>query len=615
MSTTTTSSRRASGTPRRSRRGLWITLTVLLVLVIGAVVAAFLAVQTYEKAMTVRAKLTSAIPLVSQVADQLTGFDTAGAESTAGQIATLTGEARDETDDPVWRVMEIVPFLGPNLSAVRAATEIADDVSGKIVTPLSSTSLDVLKPVDGKVDIAAITALSDKITVAKGVVDEAQARVEGIDRGALVPQVASALDAFAPQLETATSAMDQVQPITAILPDALGASGPRSYLVLFQNLAEAQALGGGASSVMQLNVDGGAITVGTQQSSQDFRGLQPVTVDQSALDTFGGNLATTFNVSTSRPDFPTASSIATQFWAQKFPEQKIDGVLAIDPMALQYLLASTGPVTLTDGTELTSENTVSTLLNKVYFRYSDATVADATDAFFSEASATVLGKILGGDMEPSKMLPAVVKAVGESRILAYSTDPEEQALLAPTPIAGVLPTDNDDTSTTGVFFQDASVGSKMDYYLDTAVTQSSTNRCAAGGTSFSTQVTLTNTITEKVARTLPKYVAANGGNRFPLGDFVTNVYVYGPPGTTTSQAQASWSDPLGEAARIFDPTDDLGRPVARVSVQLAPGESTTVTIGFTAADPAATFGEQAVRVTPMINKTEVTLADDPTCAG
>lgn len=134
MSTTTTSSRRASGSPRRRRRGLWITLTILLVLVIGAIVAVFLAVQTYDKAMTVRAKLTSAIPLVSQVADQLTGFDTAGAESTAGQIARLTGEARDQTDDPVWRVMEIVPVLGPNLSAVRAATEIADDVSGKIVT-------------------------------------------------------------------------------------------------------------------------------------------------------------------------------------------------------------------------------------------------------------------------------------------------------------------------------------------------------------------------------------------------------------------------------------------------------------------------------------------------
>ncbi|WKK72936.1 DUF4012 domain-containing protein [Rathayibacter oskolensis] len=610
MSTTTTSSRRASGSPRRRRRGLWITLTILLVLVIGAIVAVFLAVQTYDKAMTVRAKLTSAIPLVSQVADQLTGFDTAGAESTAGQIATLTGEARDQTDDPVWRVMEIVPVLGPNLSAVRAATEIADDVSGKIVTPLSSTSLDVLKPVDGRVDLAAITDLSEKITVAKGVVDEAEARIDGIDRGALVPQVADALDAFTPQLATATKAMDQVEPLTAILPDALGASGPRSYLVLFQNLAESQALGGGASSVMQLNVDGGAISIGEQLSSQDFRGLQAVTVDQSALDTFGGNLATTFNVSTSRPDFPTASSIATQFWAQKYPDQKIDGVMAIDPVALSYLLGATGPVTLTDGTELTSENSVSILLNKIYFRYPASTVADATDAFFSEASATILGRILGGDMEPTKMLPAVVKAVGESRILAYSTDADEQALLAPTPIAGVLPTDNADTTTTGVFFQDASIGSKMDYYLDTAVTQSSANRCAASGATFSTQVTLTNTISEKVAATLPPYVAANGGRgSIPLGDFVTNVYVYGPPGTTVSGS--SWAGGIGVPVAN---TDDLGRPVAKVAVQLAPGQSDTVTVTFTAGSTTG-FGEQALRVTPMINKTDVTLADDPSCAG
>lgn len=609
MSTTTTSSRRASGQPRRRRRGLWITLTIVLVLLIGAVVAVLLAVQTYDKAMTVRAKLTSAIPLVSQVADQLTGFDTAGAESTAGQIATLTGEARDQTDDPVWRVMEVVPILGPNLSAVRAATEIADDVSGRIVTPLSSTSLDVLKPVDGRVDIAAITDLADKISVAKSVVDGAQERIDGIDRGALVPQVASAIDAFAPQLETATKAMDQVEPLTTILPDALGASGPRTYLVMFQNLAEAQALGGGASSVMQLNVDGGAISIGEQLSSQDFRGLESVTVDQSALDTFGGNLATTFNVSTSRPDFPTAASIATQFWAQKYPDQKIDGVMAIDPVALSYLLDSTGPVTLTDGTELTSENTVSTLLNKVYFRYPESTVGEQTDLFFSEASATILGKILGGDMEPTKMLPAVVKAVGEYRILAYSTDADEQGLLAPTPIAGVLPTDNSDSTTTGVFFQDASIGSKMDYYLDTSVTQSSANRCAASGATFSTQVTLTNTITEKVARTLPAYVAANGGNRFPLGDFVTNVYVYGPPGTTVSGA--SWAGGIGS---VVQTNDDLGRPVSKVAVQLAPGQSDTVTVTFSAGATTG-FGDQAVRVTPMINKTDVKLEDDPSCAG
>ena len=614
MSTTTTSSRRASGQPRRRRRGLWITLSILLVLVIGAIVAVLMAVQTYDKAMTVRAKLTSAIPLVSQVADQLTVFDTVGAEATAGQIATLTGEARDETDDLVWRVMEIVPVLGPNLSAVRAAAEVADDVSGKIVTPLSGTSLDVLKPVNGRVDISAISDLSAKIDVAEKVVDDSQARIEGIDRGALVPQVASALDAFAPQLETATKTMDQVQPITRMLPEALGANGPRNNLVMFQNLAEAQALGGGASSVMLLQADDGAISITEQfdtgEATGEFTGLASVQVDQSALDTFGGNLATTFNVSTSRPDFPTAASIATQFWAQKFPEKKIDGVLAIDPVALSYLLESTGPVTLTDGTELTSENAVPTLLNEVYFRYPAATVGEQTDAFFKEASATILSKILGGDMEPSRMLPAVTKAVGESRILAYSTDPEEQALLEPTPIAGILPTTNDDSTTTGVFFQDASIGSKMDYYLDTAVTQSSANRCAASGATFTTQVTLTNTISRQVARTLPSYVAANGGDgRFPRGDFVTNVYVYGPPGTTVSGA--SWGSELGD---VVQTSNDLGRPVSKVAVQLSPGESATATITFTAG-AASGFGEQAVRVTPMINATDVTLVPDPSCAG
>ncbi|PPI56721.1 DUF4012 domain-containing protein [Rathayibacter toxicus] len=610
MSTTTISSRRASGRPRRRRRrGLWITLIVLLVLLISAVIAVLLGIQTYNKAMTVRTKLTTAIPLVSQVADQLTAFKTTDAEATAGRIATLTEEARQQTDDPIWRVMEIVPGVGANLSAVRAAAEIADDVSDKIVGPLSSTSLDSLKPVNGKIDIGAITDLSRKITVAKGVVDTAQSRVAGIDRGALTPQVATAIDSFAPQLATATKSMGQVEPLTTILPDSLGASGPRHYLVLFQNLAEAQALGGGASSVMELNVDGGAVSIGEQAASNDFTGLKPVDVPQSALNTVGKNLATTFNVSTSRPDFPTAASIATQFWTQKYPEKKIDGVLAIDPVALSYLLGSTGPVTLPDGSQLTSDNAVSILLNQIYFRYPESTVADRTDKFFAQASSTIVGSILGGSMEPTTMLPAIVKAVGENRILAYSAESKEQALLAPTPIAGVLPADNSANTTTGVFFQDASSGSKMDYYLNTAVTQSSANRCSTSDATFTTSIKLTNTITAAAAQKLPAYVAAAGGRGpIPRGNMITLIYVYGPPGTTVSMDDASWAKGLGGVEKT---TDDLGRPVMKLSLQLTPGQSDTATVTFKA--DGGRFGDQAVRVTPMINKTDVKLEGDQSC--
>ncbi|NQX25765.1 DUF4012 domain-containing protein [Microbacteriaceae bacterium VKM Ac-2854] len=603
--------RRRRGKRRPRHRWIWITLSVFLLLVVVGVVGAVMAYQTFQKAETVRAKLTTAIPLVGQVKDQLTSFDTAGATATAAQLGTVTADARAETDDFVWRVMEIVPVLGPNLSAVRAATEVADDISTDIVTPLSSTSLDQLKPVDSRIDLAAFTDLAAKITVAKTTIDASEARISGIDRSALLPQVSDAIDEIQPQLQAATVAMDAIEPVTSILPDSLGASGPRNYLVLFQNLAEAQALGGGAAALMMLHVEDGTIEIAAQADSGNFkRKLTPgVTVDQSALDTFGGNISFDLNTATVRPDFPTAASIATQFWTRTYPDKAVpDGVLAVDPKALSYLIGATGDITLPDGTVLTADNTVKSLLHDPYFRFAGDDVADLTDAFFEGAAATIFNTILSGSIEPSKMLPAIVKGVDESRILAYSSDADEQALLAPTPIAGILPKDNTASTTTGVYFQDASVGSKMDYYLTTDVKQSSANLCAATGATTATAVTLNNTISESDAEDLPAYVAA-GGRGIPKGDFITNVFVYGPPGTTFTGvswgSQTTGSTDLGAS-------DDLGRPVARVAVVLGPGETANFTAAFTAA-AGSTFSAAAVATTPMLNPTTVAVEPDASC--
>lgn len=596
---------------RRPRRALWITLSVLLLLVVVGVVGAAMAYQTYQKADTVREKLTAAIPLVGQVRDQLTSFDTAGSTATAAQLATLTGEARTQTDDPVWHIMEIVPVLGPNLAAVRAATEVADDISTDIVTPLASTSLDQLKPVDGRIDLAAFTDLAAKITVAKDTVDGAEARISAIDRSELLPQVSSAIDEIQPQLVQATATMDSIEPITSILPDTLGASGPRDYLVLFQNLAEAQALGGGAASLMMLHVEDGAITITDQADSRDFkRRLTPgVTVDQSALDTFGNNISYDLNTATVRPDFPTAASIATQFWQRTYPEKAApDGVLAVDPKALSYLIGATGDITLADGTVLTPENTVRSLLHDPYFRFEGTSVGRLTDLFFQGAAASIFDTILGGGTEPTAMLPAIVKGVNESRILAYSNDPDEQALIAATPIAGILPKDNTAATTTGVYFQDASVGSKMDYYLSTDVKQATANLCAATGGTSATTVTLNNTISTKDAAALPDYVAAAGAG-IDRGSFITNVFVYGAPGTTFQSV--TWgAQPEGSVE--IGPSDDLGRPVARVAVRLAPGETASFTANFAAA-AGATATAPAVVTTPMLNPTTVAVAADPSC--
>jgi hypothetical protein len=207
------------------------------------------------------------------------------------------------------------------------------------------------------------------------------------------------------------------------------------------------------------------------------------------------------------------------------------------------------------------------------------------------------------------MLPAIVKGVDESRILAYSSDADEQALIASTPIAGILPKDNTASTTTGVYFQDASVGSKMDYYLTTDVKQSSANLCAATGATTATAVTLNNTISKGDAEDLPSYVAA-AGRGIAKGDFITNVYVFGAPGTTLTSvdwgSQPEGSVDLGASA-------DLGRPVARVAVRLAPGETASFTANFTAA-AGGSFAPAAVTTTPMLNPTTVAIEPDASCA-
>ena len=52
------------------------------------------------------------------------------------------------------------------------------------------------------------------------------------------------------------------------------------------------------------------------------------------------------------PDFAQSGALARQFWLQRHGLD-VDGVIAIDPVALSYILRATGPVTLPSGDVLT----------------------------------------------------------------------------------------------------------------------------------------------------------------------------------------------------------------------------------------------------------------------
>ena len=135
-------------------------------------------------------------------------------------------------------------------------------------------------------------------------------------------------------------------------------------------------------------------------------------------------LFTRLDLSTSRPDFPTAAQIAHAF-RQRDLGGTVDGVISIDPAALARMLGAIGPVAMKTGGILSKNNAVALLLNEIHFRLQGKIGPDQTDAFFAEAAETVFDAVTNSKAEPQDMVKAATQGINEHRIMAWSSHPEE----------------------------------------------------------------------------------------------------------------------------------------------------------------------------------------------
>lgn len=547
-----------------------------------------------------KSSLEAAQGLVGTVKDQAGAADFAGIAQTAELLSVHTSDAVEAANDPVWRAAEFVPVLGKNLTAVREMAEVVDTIATDTVTPLAAVAgtltPESLKPVDGRINIEPIVQLSAAMTPAAESFHEAVARGAAIDVDGTLGPVADAGAKLSGMLTSADGLVGDAASMLQIAPDLLGANGPRNYLLVFQNLAESTALGGTAAALTEVHVENGAISIGRQASSGDFPwrdGNPVVTPDPNVEAIFEPLMYTRLNLSTSRPDFRTAAEIAQAFW-QQYIGGEVDAVISIDPVALSHLLGATGPIPMSTGDQLTQENAVGLLLNEIYFRYSVEDIA-MTDAFFAEAAKNVFNALMSPTTDAAKLVSAFSQGIAEHRIMAWSSKPEQQAVFASSPLSGILPETNDEATTTGVFFRDMSA-SKMDFYLKTGATLE-TDACTSDTPTFTTTIDLASTITQEQANALPEYVASG---LWGAEHFRTQVFVYGPPGTTLAGTEIVSQGRL----TTFDlAAQDLGRPVASFMVWLAPGQTSQITATFTGA--AGDYGVPELRTTPMLHKTAV----------
>lgn len=479
--------------------------------------------------------------------------------------AVDTSAAHALTNDPIWAAAESLPWIGPQLAAVSATAAAVDDAASSAAPPLRAAAAimapGALRASEGAIDVEGVASAAPAAADAAARLRAAADRMSAIDRRPLLGSLATAVSSTAAVLDRAASAADALHRTTVLLPRMLGAEGPRSTLLLFQNNAEWRSLGGVVGAVAQVDTNEGRLALRAQSSSADITAFadDPVLpLPDEIRGVFDTRPARYLQNTTQVPDFAVGAPIAREMW-RRTTGTEVDAVVALDPVALSYLLRATGPVTLPSGEQLDADRAVPLLLDEVYRRFSDPR---EQDAFFQGAAAAVFQALADGRGDAAALVQALTRAGTERRLLVWNADAADQAVLDGTTLQGALPVSDETRSTIGVYLNDGT-GSKMDFYLHPRITA---GWCALGLATV--HVDLRNDAPDP--STLPPYVTGGGDYGVPVGDALTGVYVYLPPGAEVVDRRTS-SD--GATAPGFAVGTHDGRSVVKWSVQLAPGQT------------------------------------------
>jgi len=458
-----------------------------LVLLVPCVVAGWLAVN----GLHAKVHLTAARTGVERLQAAVVAENQPRAVHLLAGVRADASAARHDTAGGLWRAVSHLPLVGPPLTSVRGVAGVVDDLAGgplpTVVAAGDKLSPAKLHPAGGHIDLAALQAAQPPLARALASVQLSARRVDALPHATGVGPVDAARVALARQLAGLSSSLRTASVAAQLLPPMLGADGPRRYFVGLQTNAEARGTGGLVGGFAILQADRGALRVVQTGDNTELGDRTTPAVDLGAEFTdryaqYGSTMH--WNNSNMSPHFPSAATIWLAMWRAR-TGQRLDGAIATDPVALSHLLAATGPVRLPSGEAITASNVVRLTESTSYSRFANDN--SARKAYLQVVAKASLDRVLLAPASRS-LLGALGKSAGEGRLLMFSAHPAEQALLAGTPLAGVLPI-------TPRPFAEVVVnnagGNKLDYYLGSNITHT-LGACHSGRRPSTVVVKLTN---------------------------------------------------------------------------------------------------------------------------
>lgn len=508
------------------------------------------------------------------------------------------------TDGVTWSVVRRLPFVGDDADGLRVVSEVLADLSVDGVAPLAEEASDLnsMAPVDGRIRIERLEALQAPVRQARESFAAADDRLSAPDPSGYVGPLRGKYEDLADQVAEAAGLLDTADRALQVLPTMLGVDGPRSYLLVFQNNAEIRASAGLPGAISVVTADDGELTMGRQTTAVDLGEADapalPLTPAEEAI--YGEQLGTYFLDANFTPSFPRTAELMRARWQQVYGEQ-VDGVLAVDTVAVSYVLGATGPVTVGPA-KLSSINVVDSLLHQIYLLIDDT---DEQDELFKVAARTVFDQIVKGDANPQTMLSALGRGGEEHRLLVHSFTPAEQDLIAGTAVAGEYTSATAEGPQVGIYLND-NTGAKMSYFLRTTVRAEAT-ACADGVQTVTGTAQFSSEAPVNAATTLPAYVTGGGRYGIDPGEQVVAMRIYGPVGGSIDALAID-----GEEVRKFDVVDHDGRPVTTVYPYLAPQQSQEIT--WTVTSGPAQGGDVALSVTPGLDPVNASASLPSACS-
>ncbi len=548
-------------------------------------------------ALLARRQLEAVRDEVRQLRVQISAGKLDAARATARQIAGHAGTARTYTAGPVWALAADLPAGGAPLKTVRTITDqvnvLGTQVLPQVITATRELDPSALRESDGSIDLARIQAIAPSLHTADRAMTRATARISARPTSTWLGPVDSARTQLLTQMLSLGKTLRSADLATRIAPPMLGADGVKRYFVGFQTDAEARGTGGLPGAFAILRADRGTITIERFESDSYLTGVS------SGLD-FGAAYNQLWSRSkpydeyvdsNSSAHFPYAARIWAAMWQRK-TGQRLDGALAVDPEALSYLLAVTGPATLPDKTVISASNIVQFTQQTLYARYS-ANPGQRKKVLLAVARAAS-DKILDFRGSTTALVRAGGKAGAQRRLLVYSAAPGVEADLQQTSLSGaVLPSAGPYVN----LVVNNGAGNKLDYYLDRRLTWTRT------GCGQRRLVTVTVTLTNTAPTGLPPYVIERNDHppyRTGKGDTRLGVYYYG---TTGAFLQSATLD--GKRALVGEGSEQ-GHPVFYADVEMPRGKARTLVLHFI--EPAGT-GAPTVLRQPLIRPLSVAVRD------